>query len=182
MTGRACDCSQTPAASTASLRAHRPLLSLMFGSTGSLPHQFGRYVVTGVLAFIVDFGSLYLLTDFGGVYYLTSTAIAFLFGVLTSYCLSRTWVFNRRTMENSAMEFVVFAIIGVVGLGFNIGIIWFVRELIHLHYLIGKAIATLIVLTWNFGARKMLLFSGRQVPNFQSELAPLANSNAERGE
>jgi putative flippase GtrA len=130
----------------------------LFGVTGSLLQQFSRYLVVGGLAFIVDFGSLYLLTDFAGLQYLISAAIAFLFGLLTNYYLSRAWVFDRRTFKNVAIEFAVFTVIGIVGLGLNEIIIWFVREKMHFHYLIGKAISAAIVLIWNFGARKSVLF------------------------
>ena len=48
--------------------------------------------------------------------------------------------------------------IGIVGLGLNEVIIWFVREKIHFHYMIAKTISAGIVLIWNFGARKFVLF------------------------
>jgi putative flippase GtrA len=145
-------------APTASPPVPRTLHALLFGATGSLLQQFSRYLVVGGLAFVVDFGSLYLLTEFAGLHYLISAAIAFLFGLLTNYCLSRLWVFDRRTIENVAMEFVIFTVIGIVGLGLNEAIIWFVREKIHFHYMIAKAISSAIVLIWNFGARKSVLF------------------------
>lgn len=158
MTGRAGDPSGDPAIRTTYLPALNNLRTLLSGATGSLLHQFARYLVVGGLAFVVDFASLYLLTEFVGLHYLISAAVAFLFGLVTNYCLSRIWVFDRRTMKNSTMEFFVFAVIGVVGLGFNEGIIWFVREKIHFHYMVAKAISTGVVLSWNFGARKFLLF------------------------
>jgi putative flippase GtrA len=131
---------------------------LFFGATGSLPHQFARYLVAGGLAFVVDASSLYLLTQFVGLYYLTSAAIGFLFGLVTVYYLNRFWVFDRRTLENAALEFLAFSVIGVVGLGSNEVIIWFVSDKIHSNYMVGKAISAGVVLLWNFGARKLLLF------------------------
>ena len=101
---------------------------LLFGATGSLLHQFARYLVVGGLAFVIDFGALYLLTEFAGLYYLVSAAVAFLFGLVTNYCLSRVWVFNRRTMKNGVMEFVVFTVIGIVALEPKEVIIGFIRE------------------------------------------------------
>ena len=147
-----------PVVTSTGLPMRRAMRALLFGATGSLPHQFARYLVAGGLAFVVDFGSLYLLTEFVGLYYLISAAVAFLLGLATNYSLSRLWVFNRRTIENAALEFLVFAVIGVVGLGSNEVIIWFVREKIHFHYLVGKMASSGIVLFWNFGARKFLLF------------------------
>lgn len=158
MNGRASEPTGTPVTTSPSLPLKRTLPTLMLGATGSLLNQFARYLVVGGLAFVVDFGSLYLLTEFAGLHYLVSAAVAFLFGLATNYLLSRIWVFDRRTMKNVAMEFAVFTVIGVVGLGFNEIIIWFVREKLHLHYMVAKAISAGIVLIWNFGARKFVLF------------------------
>jgi putative flippase GtrA len=130
----------------------------LFGTTSSVLGQFGRYLIVGGVAFLVDFTFLYLLTEAAGLHYLISAAVAFLLGLVTNYALSRVWVFNRRTVENVALEFFIFAVIGIVGLALNEGVIWFGAEEIHLHYLIAKIISTGIVLVWNFGARKMILF------------------------
>jgi putative flippase GtrA len=147
-----------PTVSLASSPVRRTLQTLLFGATGSLLQQFSRYIAVGGVAFVVDFGLLYLLTELLGLYYLISAAIAFLFGLLTNYSLSRLWVFDRRTIKNVAVELVIFTAIGIVGLGLNEVIIWFVREKIHFHYMIAKAISAGIVLIWNFGARKTVLF------------------------
>jgi hypothetical protein len=64
-------------------------------------------------------------------------------------------------VESVAVEFVVFSLIGTVGLGLNEAIIWFVREKIHLHYMVEKTVSAGVVLVWNFGARRsMLLVEG----------------------
>jgi hypothetical protein len=49
----------------------------LFGATGSVLHQFARYSVVASLAFVVDFGSLYVLTESAGLHYLVSAAVAF---------------------------------------------------------------------------------------------------------
>jgi putative flippase GtrA len=138
--------------------ARSGIRAVMFESTNSLVSQFLRYLIVGGLAFVVDFISLYLLTEFGGLHYLISAAVAFLLGLIANYSLSRAWVFDRRTLENPAAEFLVFAVIGLVGLGMNEGMIWFVREKVHFHYMVAKAISAGIVLIWNFSARKYVLF------------------------
>ncbi len=141
-------------------RLHEPrsLGSVLFGPTRNILHQFARYVMVGGLAFVIDFGSLYLFTELARLYYLVSAAVAFMLGLVTNYSLSRLWVFDRRTLSSSYMEFLVFALIGVVGLGWNEVIIWFVVEKVHLHYLVAKLVSVGIVMFWNFGARKLVLF------------------------
>jgi len=120
--------------------------------------QLFRYFFVGGAAFIVDFGSLFVLTDFFGVYYLISAAIAFILGLIVNYGLSISWVFNNRTLENSTLEFGVFSLIGIVGLGLNEIFIWFFTAEIGFYYLISKMISAVIVLFWNFFARKFVLF------------------------
>jgi putative flippase GtrA len=54
---------------------------------------------------------------------------------------------------------LIFAVIGLVGLGLNEGIIWSFTDLVHFHYLISKIISAIVVFFWNFFARKKILFS-----------------------
>jgi putative flippase GtrA len=120
--------------------------------------QFARYLVVGGLAFAIDFGTLAALTELVGIPDLISAAIAFLVGLAANYVLSRSWVFSGRRLTNVTAEFAVFALIGLVGLGMNEGIIWAVSRLAGFSYLIGKIVSAGIVLIWNFGARKYFLF------------------------
>jgi putative flippase GtrA len=131
---------------------------LLKDQTNKTRIQFFRYVLVGGAAFIVDFLSLYILTDFFGVYYLISAAIAFILGIIANYFLSITWVFNKRSIENRHFEFGIFAIIGIIGLGLNEAFIWFFTEDLQLYYLYSKIIAAVIILFWNFFARKLTLF------------------------
>ncbi len=120
--------------------------------------QLFRYTFVGGAAFLVDIGSLYILTSFVGIYYLISAAIAFILGLIVNYLLSIGWVFNNRTLDSAKLEFGVFALIGVVGLGFNEVLIWFFTDYVHIFYLISKMIAAVLILFWNFFARKFTLF------------------------
>lgn len=121
--------------------------------------QLFKYFFVGGIAYTVDFGSLYFLTDIAKVHYLISAAIAFTLGLITNYSLSILWVFSKRTLTNKRLEFIVFSIIGLVGLSLNEVIIWFFTEWIHFHYLISKVFSTVVVFFWNFFARKKILFS-----------------------
>jgi putative flippase GtrA len=120
--------------------------------------QLFRYIFVGGVAFAVDFISLFILTNYLGIYYLISAAIAFTLGLLLNYILSVKWVFNRRTIENRTFEFGIFAFIGIVGLGLNEVFIWFFTQDLQIYYLISKILASIIILFWNFFARKFILF------------------------
>ena len=74
-----------------------------------------------------------------------------------NYNLSVKWVFNVKVSNRKFGKFILFGIIGVVGLGLNELIIWLVTEKLHVYYLYSKMISTIIVLFWNFLARRNLL-------------------------
>lgn len=124
--------------------------------------QLFRYGFVGGLAFLVDYGTLVLLTEFAGMHYLLAATISFILGLITNYLLSITWVFNQHKLNNRWVEFLLFAFIGVVGLGLNDAIMFLCTERCGIHYTLSKIIATAIVFFWNFLARKLILFKQRQ--------------------
>jgi len=126
--------------------------------TSSTRIQFFRYVFVGGAAFIVDFLSLFILTDYFGIYYIISAALAFIIGLVTNYLLSITWVFNQRNINNKTIEFSLFAVIGIIGLVLNELFIWFFTSELGFYYMISKIITAIIILFWNFFARKITLF------------------------
>jgi putative flippase GtrA len=125
----------------------------------SLKTQFLRYLVAGGTAFIVDFGALVLLTDLLDIHYLVSAAIAFGCGLVTNYLLSIIWVFSVRSMTNKTAEFVIFAVIGLIGLGWNELLLYAGTEGLGLDYRISKLVSVAVVLIWNFGMRRLILFT-----------------------
>lgn len=131
---------------------------LLKQSTDKTLIQFFRYICVGGVAFLLDFGTLYYFTEYLGIHYLLSAALAFLLGLAANYLLSITWVFNNHTLDNKVSEFGVFALIGIIGLGLNEVIIWFFTANVHFYYMFSKIISAVIVLFWNFFARKYLLF------------------------
>ena len=132
---------------------------LIFNKSDKTSVQLFKYLFVGGIAYCVDFGSLFFLTDFVKIHYLLSAAIAFILGLLTNYTLSVLWVFPKRALANKRLEFFIFSVIGLVGLGLNEVIIWFFTEFVHFHYLISKIFSTVVVFFWNFIARKKILFS-----------------------
>ena len=135
------------------------LSSLLQEKTDHVAIQLFRYGFVGGIAYVVDFGLLFVLTEYASVPYLISAAISFLAGLCTNYLLSIVWVFKTRSVENKVTEFSVFAVIGVVGLGFNELFLWVFTALAGWHYLLAKLAATPLVFLWNFFARRVALFS-----------------------
>lgn len=130
----------------------------VLGSEGL--HEFVRYFAASLIALVVDAGLLALLVGVADVPYLWSGAIAFLAGLTTVYFLSVRWVFSKRTLTDPRMEAIIFAVIGVVGLGINELVLYGLTGLLGFHLGLAKLASVGLVFFWNFGARKYLLFRG----------------------
>lgn len=134
---------------------------IFIGATNNTFVQLLRYGFVGGIAFVADYGTLYVLTEFVYIHHLVSAGIAFILGVLVNYALSTRWVFVEHSTANKMTEFTVFAIIGIIGLGLNEFIIYIGTDLCGLHYMLSKLISTGSVFFWNFFARKYILFYKR---------------------
>jgi putative flippase GtrA len=121
--------------------------------------QFFRYIFVGGIATIVDWGVLFVLTDCVQIYHLISAVIAFVAGLLANFTLSKLLVFSGNEAKvNPLMEFVSYALIGIVGLGITELIMFLFTNCAQFHYMISKVIATVIVLAWNYIARKRIVY------------------------
>ena len=120
--------------------------------------QFFRYIFVGGIAFVADAGALWLCEKF--MHYLIAAAIAFVFGLVVNYVLSVCFVFSpdERTTSRTA-EFIIYAVIGVIGLGLTELIMWLFTDVIGLYFLLSKIVAAAIVLVWNFVARKKIIYT-----------------------
>lgn len=132
--------------------------SLFFGKNDNILLQLFRYTFVGGLAFVVDFGLLWLLTAQAHMHYLASAAAAFVAGLLVNYVLSKLWVFNKSSYKNKMAEFLVFALIGVIGLGLTELLMWLFTDGANMYYIVSKMLTTAIVYFWNFFARKIIIF------------------------
>jgi len=121
--------------------------------------QFFRYLFVGGVATVVDWGVLFVLTDFAHIYVLVSTSIAFLAGLVTNFLLSKQLVFKASEARmNPVMEFLSYALIGIIGLGITELIMILFTNHWRLHYMLSKVIATILVLFWNYTARKFIVY------------------------
>ena len=135
----------------------RNIVEKLIKSQGTL-FQLIRYGFVGGVAFIADYGTLYAFTEYIGIPYLVSAAIAFIIGLTVNYLLSSLIVFTTHRLQSKWLEFAIFAIIGVIGLGLNELIMYCASDLMGIHYMISKLISTALVFFWNFFARKITLF------------------------
>lgn len=130
--------------------------------------QFIRYSFVGFVATVADMLVFHVLSNIIGINHIVANSISFICGLIINYAMSRKWVFNADT-GYSVKEFVMFSFIGVIGLGISdlilyilidLGIFVYIFRLDNMEFvkLVSKCIAVIVVLMWNFIARKKLVF------------------------
>ena len=134
------------------------LQKLLIDETNHWFPQLIRYIFVGGLAFLVDYGLLFLLTEAAGMHYLFSATLSFIAGLLTNYFISIRWIFRQSKLQSRLTELLIFSIIGIIGLGLNNLFLYALTEYLHLHYLLSKLITAAIVMLWNFLGRRIILF------------------------
>lgn len=135
-----------------------------------LIEQIVKFGVVGVISFLIDMAVFSLLNYGFGMYYLTATFFGFVISVVFNYLASMKYVFERKENADKRVEFVIFVVLSVVGLGINELIIWICVDGIYHNWaammelmsrggaeMAGKIIATAVVMVYNFISRKIFL-------------------------
>jgi putative flippase GtrA len=120
--------------------------------------QLFRYSVVTIVSSAVDFGSLYLLTEPIGIHYLKSAIIAYTLGLIANYALSVMWVFHKKKFRSKVMEFVIFSLIGLLGMGLNELLLWVFTDVLEFYFMLSRLISALIGFVLKYALRKWILF------------------------
>lgn len=134
------------------------IAKLLINDTNNWFAQLFRYVIVGGIAFLVDYGLLFALTEYLHFHYLLSATISFIAGLIVNYAISTRWIFRHSKLDNRLMEFIIYSLIGVIGLLINNIILYLLTDFFHIHYMLSKLITAAIVMGWNFIGRKIILF------------------------
>ena len=139
-------------------------ISVRFSSK-SVSGQFLRYLVTGGLAFFVDFGLFALCLYLLDWHYLLANLVGLVAGLILNYALCILWVFTacKRTFEKKKVaEFTLFTLVGLAGVVINQLLMYLMVDGLDLNEMRSKIVAAILVLMWNFGARKLILFKKKK--------------------
>lgn len=124
--------------------------------------QLLRFGVVGSAVAVFDFVTYFSLTrlvrPFRRHYLATSVTTATI-GAILSYFVNSGWTFRQRERDRSLKQFVGYVTIYVGGIFWQNVLLWVAVERFHLHDLISKILAILVVaLCWNFLLSKLLVF------------------------
>ncbi len=124
-----------------------------------------RYLFVGGVAFLFDYGVFGFSNAWFGDADLAialETAAGFLVGLTVNFVLSKRFVFTEKAQGvNATGEFLAYGLIGLVGLFLSMGLTVLGAKIVH--ELIARAIVAVLVLFYNYFARRLLLYRRKEV-------------------
>jgi len=132
--------------------------------------QLAKFGAVGAANFAVDFGVLNLLIAVSGIaagwHFTLFKACSFIVAVTNSFFWNKFWTFKKKGGEKTGKDFVQFISVSVVGLLLNAGTASFIVNIIGPMGGVGDktwaniatAVASVVVLTWNFLGYKFIVF------------------------
>lgn len=138
--------------------------ALFFEPTENGFIKFFRYCFVGGIAFVVDYGAFSvtcLLLGKSDFITAAATTIGFICGLIVNFLLSKKFVFTEDAKCGSVRkEFLGYTIIGVIGWVLNVLLMLVCTSWIFsINRYIAKIVVALIVLVYNYVARKIILYS-----------------------
>lgn len=137
--------------------------NLFFTPTENGLIKFFRYAFVGGIAFVFDylfsalFYSIFKASVSKDAAVAIGTTAGFIAGIIINFILSKKFVFTEdSSVTGKKGEFVVYTIIGIIGYGLNILLMLIATKWINFY--IAKIIVALIVLVYNYLARKTILY------------------------
>ena len=119
--------------------------------------QIIKFIIVGGISTIIDYIIFFILHDFLNWNTIISNIIGFTVSVIYNYIISIKWVFDVNKDNDPKKQFIIYIILSIIGLLINTAIVYFCVDIMKFYSLIGKVIATSIVMVFNFITRKMFL-------------------------
>jgi len=124
-----------------------------------LKTQLVRFVATGALSAVVDFGLYWLLLEVAGLPVNIAKAIGFVAGTTTAYLINRRWTFNA---PPSRARFIAVVVLYALTFCVQVGINWVFYQAfdeglwwrVPLAFVIAQGTATVI----NFVVQRLVIF------------------------
>ena len=121
-----------------------------------LIRQMLRFAVVGLSAFALDY-VLFVVLHMLGMSYLIANIISYTLSTVYNFVLSMRFVFSGKSSQTRLQQFVIFLVLGFIGLGLNELYLWLLVDFAHITPMVSKLIAAFLVTVFNFITRKIFL-------------------------
>jgi putative flippase GtrA len=145
--------------------------------------RFVKFAMVGIVGFMVDITILNVMkrvfeaAGLGMGWNVTmeprqiqlavANTISFSTAVLSNFTWNRLWTFPESRERRLAGQLVQFATVNVLGWGINTGLLLVMDRYVFQHFVserlsynLAKAVATIVVLFWNFGVNRVWTYGG----------------------
>ncbi|MGQ9584863.1 MAG: GtrA family protein [Anaerolineae bacterium] len=128
--------------------------------------RFLKFSLVGTLGAVIDFGVLNLLILGVGLPKFWANTCSFTTAVLSNFTWNRLWTFPESRERSLKTQLPQFALVNVAGLAINQFVFLSLDHFLfgpllgRLGYNLAKAVATLIVLFWNYGINRIWTYKG----------------------
>ncbi len=142
--------------------------------------RFIKFSIVGTIGAVVDFGTLYLLHVVVGLPIVLANTCSFTAAVLSNFTWNRYWTYPDSRSKPIRTQLLQFFVVNAAGWGINTGILLLLRypcvslatqasqavgltldpeTLYKIGYNLAKAVATGVVLFWNFFVNRYWTYS-----------------------
>jgi putative flippase GtrA len=118
--------------------------------------NFIKYIIIGVLGFIVDFGIYYLLLHYTVLHYQAANLIAAVSGMTHNYILN--YYFNFKVSDRFVARLINYYLIGALGLIVSSACLYLCIDLLHFSKILSKPLVIFIVAVFQFFLNKRITF------------------------
>jgi len=120
--------------------------------------QFVKYGIVGASNTVITFVVYTILVQVVGVEYIVSLILGYLAGSINSYVLNRHWTFRAGHLSHTSVG-TRFAIVQVLAILANVGLLYLLVHDAHVHKVAAQAILTLPVLAITFFVNRAWSFA-----------------------
>ncbi len=143
--------------------------------------RFLKFCVVGTIGTLIDFGFFNLFHNVIGIHQVIANTLSISLAIVNNYVLSRFWVYPETRKRQGGRKFAQFVVVSLIAWALNTGILWGTERWVFgeagllatlvaplalavgtphgvLSSNMAKAVATAIVLFWNFFANRFWTF------------------------
>ncbi len=117
-----------------------------------------RFIISGGTAASINLGLIYLFTDILGFWYLFSSASAFIFAFIVSFCLQKYWTFENKNKDILYKQLAIYLLLALFNLNVNTALMYILVDFFKIWYMLAQFFVTGLIALWNFTAYKFFIF------------------------